>query len=605
MSLTRITKLAQARQFIVYDLEWVPRSLRVRTVGVYDGQRFRRYATVEAFIQRELTSSNRGKWFYAHFGGGSDLQFVLHTIHTLHPDISATGSFSGASLIICHIKRRNNVWHFLDSYWLLRAPLAKIGEALGMAKTGPDKETEDARKWYATVADDELHPYNEQDCRILWHAINSFENVVLDLGGVLQMTLASTAMTLFRRQYLSREIVTCDAVNDLARGAYIASRVEVFERECSSAYYYDVNSSFPYAMTAPLPGAFKEYHTRLTDRLLRDENPCLIRARIEVPEAYLPPLPYRTRSASRIYFPVGVWEEWFTNIDMAVLLENGGRIIKASEILEFEPFTDMAAYVATIYAARKAATSEFESMTFKLLLNTLYGKTAEMSTKSRLLLNPSENQLEQLQRPDPDCPTCKGRGTYHKAPCLCTMRYYRGPGLWAQEFEVGVPHVHVPIAAQVTAIARRTLYNHLVASAEVYYCDTDGFATSDTYEESSIVGGLKLEKIVDAGLFIAPKVYRLQARLKREGIWKPELILKAKGFSLGKNREVAAKRFSDLAAGMEVEIERMARIRENLQHGTLQPKESIITKKVHLDGDTKRYFYPDGSSRPWSIDELG
>src|SRR5687768_12723103 len=81
MAITVLRKRREfIRDFLTYDLEWIPGTLQVRLVGVFDGSRYRCYSSLEAFIANELTHKNRGKWFYAHAGGLADFQFVLEQL---------------------------------------------------------------------------------------------------------------------------------------------------------------------------------------------------------------------------------------------------------------------------------------------------------------------------------------------------------------------------------------------------------------------------------------------------------------------------------------------------------------------------------------------
>jgi hypothetical protein len=238
--------------------------MQLRLCGVHDGKRYTAYRTIEHFLNDNLTSKNRGKWFYAHFGGMADLSFVLakiveHARKKPHFSYSVEASFSGSSAIIVHIRQGKNSWHFIDSFWLLRDKLANIGKSIGMAKglsvPGWDDMTQAEKEdWYANAPFGDLLVYNEQDCWILWNAIHQFQETLLSMGGQLQMTLASCAMHLFRRRFLSRDIHIPAHVNEAARKAYFSSRVEVFQSSCDNAFYYDINSSFPYAMTFPCPG---------------------------------------------------------------------------------------------------------------------------------------------------------------------------------------------------------------------------------------------------------------------------------------------------------------------------------------------------------------
>src|SRR5271154_4575395 len=98
------------RKYLVYDLEWVPGKfsksghMPVRMAGVYDGETYRWYTSVESFLNGELTSANRGKWFYAHAGGLADFQFLLHDLLQRN-GYQIEAAFSGSSAIIVHVRK--------------------------------------------------------------------------------------------------------------------------------------------------------------------------------------------------------------------------------------------------------------------------------------------------------------------------------------------------------------------------------------------------------------------------------------------------------------------------------------------------------------------
>lgn len=579
MSLTVIKRARVMRRYLAYDLEWIPavpsRGIKhpsVRMVGVYDGERYRCYRSVEAFLEYELTSKNRGKWFYAHAGGLADFQFVLEKI-LAGKGYSISASFSGSSVIIAHVKRGKNSWHFVDSYWLLKDKLANIGKAIGMEK-GEEQDFEsmsedDKREFYTNAPFEELRRYNERDCQILYRGIEEFEGELIELGGMLKMTQASCAMELFRRRFLKQDIDTSAAVNEIARKAYFASRVEVITRHCDSGEYYDVNSSFPYAMTFACPGDFMGSSRRLPDAGLYIAD-----VDVEVPETYLPPLP--VRAAGRLFFPTGKWRAWLSNVDLELLEQTGGRILKVYESLAFEPFYDLRDYAQTLFELRKKATG-FRKVAFKYLLNSLYGKFAESAWKNGLVFNPAT-------RPEKNA----------------SMLF---PGVWIVEKEVPIPHMHVPISVHITAIARRTLYDYMSNSSELHYCDTDGFSTTNRFRESKELGGIKLEKIIEQDtIFHAAKVYWLKGKHQnKEGDWVDlgDDGVKAKGFS-----RMTIERMEQLLDDQAIEYTRMVRVKELLRSGHTMPEERVIRKRLRKDAMPKRCFYPDGHSRPWHIDEI-
>jgi hypothetical protein len=588
------------RKFLVYDLEWIPGKLDVRMVGCFDGNRYRWYRTVEDFLACELNRENRGKWFYAHAGGLADIQFLFEKLVT-DPRWTIKASFSGSSAIIVHISNGHDSWHFIDSYWLLRDTLRNIGKSIGMEKGGAElsndgTDEEKTKAWFRDVPLIQLVPYNEQDCVILWRAIDAFQMKLWEFGGQLQMTLASSAMKLFRRQYLTQDIETNDRLNEISRHTYVASRVEVFERECQNAYYLDFNSSFPYSMTQPLPGNFLggSYGK------LPKHSHYIAECDVEVPDCYLPPI--AARYGGRAFFPTGRWRGWFNNVDLELLLREGGRIFKVFSTYHFEPFNDLADYAQRIYSLRKASKDDFERYCYKLLLNALYGKFAESNLKDGVFINPSAMLMRTF---DPE------------------LTQELMPGVFLHPEIVEVPHMHVPISSHVTANSRKMLYEALSQSARFHYADTDGFSSDDYFPTSNELGGLKLEKLWKSAIFQAPKLYHGEGFELKGKEWKDVMYTKAKGFSLGKDDMRARELFYKLIESGEVRVTRMERVKTLLKNGRLhrdqryeensnnayrivapRPQEKEIVKRLHKDSIGKRFMYPDGSTRPWTITEL-
>lgn len=556
---------------MVYDLEWVPHTMRLRMAGVFDKTYgYRCYESIDMFISNELTHENRGKWLYAHAGGLADFHFVIHRLKEL--GFSVRGSTSGSSAIIVKVFRLvrevvdgvarwvegKDRWYFVDSYWLLRDSLRNIGKWVGIAKGNEDESVE----FYEKADFYTLRDYNEQDCRILYAGIEFFEQAVWDLGGQLMKTQASSAMDLFRRRFLSKDIRTSEAVNLQAINALYASRVEVLATECEDAFYYDVNSSFPYAMTYPQPGELNGVHRTIPDW----QGPYIADVTVRVPENYLPPLP--VRMAGRLFFPFGTWRGWYSNIDIEVLLKSGGTIEQVHECLTFHENYDLADYSRTLYELRRKSEG-FPKLAYKYLLNSLYGKFAESSEKSEIIVNPIDVE-EGWQM--------------------------MIPGVFIHEKIVDVPHQHVPIAVHVTAIARRTLFDFMGLSEKLHYCDTDGFSTEQRFRDGDGLGQIKLEKFIRKGRFVQAKVYHLDGTTP-DG--KDTQVVKAKGFS-----KMNLEKFEKLLNYEEIEYVRMARIKENARRGDFTPREITVRKGVHRDAVQKRFFYPDGQSRPWDYDEI-
>lgn len=576
--LTSITNYRKIRRITVYDLEWIPGTLEVRVVGVYDERGYRWYRTVKEFLNKELTSRNRGRWFYAHAGGLADVQFILEEIVDRSRDghsLQCKSCFSGSSAIIVKAIFGHNVFWFVDSYWLFRDKLSNIGHSMGLEKGGPeepdpilsdeewDRLEKKRRAWYRDVPLMELVSYNEQDCLILYRAIIEFQSRLLEWGGQLQMTIASCSMNLFRRRFLRRDISIPQALNDRARLSYCASRVEVVQRRVDySSNYFDINSSFPYSMTFPLPCDYLGSSKRIPD----NDDLYIADVEIEVPDIqFLPPLPVR-RESGRIFFPTGQWRGWYTSVDLEILRQSGGRLLKSHEVLKFSAFNDLAHYAKTFFDLRAATKDPFERLLFKYILNSLYGKFAEGRTKISLWIDPADTEgMDMLF-----------------------------PGAFLFEEEVDIEHEHVAISSFIVSRSRGFLWdwtNNLCR--EVHYMDTDGFSTTEHLSNGSgKLGALKLEKVLKEGWFLHPKFYSM---VMENG----DVLLKGKGFS-----RLNQERWWRLAEGGSIEYERLMRIRERWRRGLTTPIEDRITKRLQANKIPKRFTYPDGYTRPWTINEL-
>lgn len=582
MTVKPVEKPAVRRRFLTYDLEWYPETLELRVIGLFDGERYRSYSRPRDFLGEVLTPEYDGAWFYAHAGGLYDFQFLLDELVTAGWQVEA--AFSGSSAIVVKVKQGKHSWFFIDSFWLLRESLAKIAKMVGMTK--------------GDCAFDaplpELLAYNELDCRILWRAIATFEDFLLDLGGELQRTIASSAMSLFKRAYLTRELGASKELNDIARAAYIGSRVEVFQYEASSGRDYDINSSFPAAMLEPQPceligsGRGK----------LPSNGRYLAEVTLTVPDCDLPPLPYRTAD-HRLFFPVGQWTAWLNDVDCQLAEETGCRIERVGRVKKFSTFDDLAGYASDIYERRRKASSAAEKYILKGFLNSLYGKFGERAEKDKLYINPPAAWLKKVDK---------------------SRLRMLSPGIFLYSEAIPIPHEHVAIAANITAIARRALYLPMRQCSEIYYCDTDGFCCGpeDTFPVSDELGKLKLVKELRAGIVrdsetsaeveapgfraIAPKLYSMNG---------PEgLEIKAKGFSKikrggTKSSGMTYLEFCGLLEHKELPLESFARLRTVARSENLAPMRGETTKTWRGNMRPKRCrIEGTPNTRPWTVKEL-
>lgn len=555
------------RRIVTFDCEWYPKTYEFRCASTFDGEQYEFYDNPTDLLQGLCSRSNRGAYVYSHFGGAADEQFLLQP--WLRSEFRIDAVFSGGSMVFVKVTRDRDCWYLLDSYWTLRRPLGDIARSIGRKKLDDWKcpgacahPASDKCIFYAP--DRVVREYNLEDSVILWHAMSQFQDEMRELGAELKATAASNALDLFRRVYLDGSVKTVGWVNELGRGAYIASRVEVFRPEIQGpAWSYDVNSSFPWSMTQPTPGNLER-----TTKDWSGDDLALVKARVEVPEQYVPPLAYRRLKDGAIYHPTGSWLGWFTGVDLRALLETGGRIVKLFKTLLFERRDELAAYVYELYERRKKETDPFRRDLYKLLMNGLYGKFGESPEKRTLVIE-------------------GGRFTLTRA-------------------EKYVPHRWLPIGATITARSRQLLGKYLRMAGHVAYADTDSvFTNNPDMPTGTELGELKREKeIRTRAVFFRPKFYQLDG----EGV-------KAKGFT-----RLSPDQFDGLMRGEPVEVVRMQRVREKLfqmirsgaidadgfvlQEHALHPCDGSYVKQLNATLRPKRA--PDGESntRPWTVEEL-
>jgi DNA polymerase type B, organellar and viral len=605
--LTPIDRPAKRLRHTAYDLEWNPQSLETRLVGVFDDDGYRSYRTLREFLNGEMTHNMRGRHFFAHAGGSFDVQFVLEEIMR-DPSFQVEASFSGSAAVIVRVLKDKHKWTFVDSYFLMRDSLEKIGKAIGLEKlkcvvcAGKDEKCTHMFDAPMKV----LREYNRRDCEIVHRAVSWVQDQLLELGGELRPTIASCGMALFRRNYLKRSIRTSGKINEVLREAYCASRVEVVKSRAKRAEYYDINSSFPHSMTKPQPADLLMISNRFSPPT-RGGRETVYFAEVDVciPPMYLPPLPMKL--GGRIFFPIGSWTGWYSKTDLELLERVGGKIEKVHRVYEYQTFQDLENYVTDIYERKRNASHAFIRLLFKYLLNCLYGKFGERTVKDTVLVRPDHiacihKRDGKFLHPDPP----------HEDSCMQII----SPGIWRRKDEKEVPHAHVAISANVTSQSRALLYGYLEPfQDQLCYLDTDSEVLDGRgphfpieHDDQCVakdcdgckLGSLKHEGTIKDAHFVSPKVYAFTD--SKSG----KRVIKSKGF-----RRLGPDEFNELAAFRPVEIERMRGIKEGLAtDGTFGPEWARsktggpLIKRLHSGTLPKRMRTRDGASRPWDVEEL-
>lgn len=384
-------------------------------------------------------------------------------------------------------------------------PLHTIGDAIGYPKYDTPPSLTDGEK-QAAAWTCELHNrvhclecYNVRDTEIVLRAMRLLQAELIELGGQMRDTLASSAMDLYRRSFMSQEYPTPFPYrNEWAREAYYGGRVEPFGLGTwDDVNVYDFHSLYPSVMydnefpdpatlqgpvSSPPPGVIERYEG-------------ISEVTVRVPKSHIPPLPYRYKD--KLYFPYGKFRGRYTHAELRLAVEQGAVIEKVHFSLyatgTCRPFQS---YVSTLYERRMElqVRADPRQLVYKMLLNSLYGKFGQRSDSGlRKLVSMEDWMLGDM--PDGCEMAVYGNKEYVRKPISSVAQ----PAF-----------VNVIWAAYIAAYARIKLYRAMLGCTDkVIYCDTDSIFTTGTCKVEDCLGGLKQEHERVQLEIYAPKVYRL------------------------------------------------------------------------------------------------
>lgn len=398
-------------------------------------------------------------------------------------------------------------WTFLDT--LNVAPgfsVEKMGKVIGLPKLQMPEalvSSTSTGRLHQRITPDVLKKiveYNQRDVEIPYRFLTMWQDGLLELGTQLKPTVASTAVDLFRRQYLRRAYIQPEKyVNEWIRQGYYGGRVEVFKKGyVEDVYYYDFNSLYPSVMLEyeyPDVGSQRSVHCpRNINEVLEQKG--IVEAEVQIDDMYIPPIPFRYEQ--RLIFPTGVIKGVWTTDELRALREYGGRVkrIKKGWIYTctVRPFVD---YVTDLYEKRQEYKKKGDDRQYvvKIMLNSLYGKFGQR-------LEQPGGEMRVL-RPDDDPNELVG----------CDEVEWGGY-IWVQKKRKNkrIPcFINTVWACYITAYARLKLWEKMnEVGDDVVYCDTDSIVTHKKLSTSSKLGDLKLEHHIQEGIFLYPKVYYIK-----------------------------------------------------------------------------------------------
>lgn len=488
----------------------------VTTVYRHNGKPGRRERDmVEALLEP------RGLTFAAHYGGKYDLLWLVQWIGRLERDesrrIPLRGWTAGGRIVTAKIGRGKRANWFRDSYSLLNFKLAKVAEIAGLEKleTGlrcrckerwrrADPETGKSKgcggycriRRYGMSESERraLERYLRRDVEALKSALDKFEHAAASAGLEVKGTAGGSAWhTVRARKILEPAVWGSRGEYELAAAGYCGGRTECLQWRMERASYFDIASSYPYALTIqPVPyGRYSVLGPRQAARAYRRGREGIYHARVHVPEdMFFPPLPVRMRD--HLAFPVGMIEGAWPRIELAYAESLGCRIESISIAIVWPRAKVLfRRLMREIFALRKEHGGALGEA-FKLYGNATTGKFGQSPDSTELRIAPEKTMIRDGWR-------------------------MLGPSglVW----EAPTSHIpewgHVQISAYLTARARIRLHQQIVADGHGgrrrCYLDTDSCVSergARIIERGTELGRWKHEAEIEEWLCLAPKVYR-------------------------------------------------------------------------------------------------
>lgn len=293
------------------------------------------------------------------------------------------------------------------------------------------------------------------------------------------------AYNLYKKFFLNNEypLYTLNTKMSLeVSKAFKTATVDVYYHKLNSGYHYDVNSLYPHSMLKEFPlGKPKTltFDNPISNSSLYGFYYVTVELNQDINYPFLIFNEYQDISIA----PKGKWTDWYFSeeIHLAIKLGYNIKIHKITYYNKTAPI--FKEYVDNMYLLKKQARDPSQRKIAKLLLNSLYGKFAQINNKAYKTINKPFN-IE----------TNEAHNTFENI-------YIRKQ----------LPLLH--IASIITAYSRihMQLLKEKYHSNKIAYVDTDSIITEQPLPEFELsdnnLGKLKLKTKFTNGIFIKPKVY--------------------------------------------------------------------------------------------------
>lgn len=464
---------------------------------------------------------------------------------------------------------------FLDTLNHFKVSVAELGKLINMPKF--EKPSFLGQIPIDDAEEKILKEYNIQDSMITYKFAKFFQNEYNKIGCQLKITQPSSAVDLYRRKYMKIPIKqpTLSVLKELYKG-YYGGRTEVIRRgniTGRNLHYYDVNSLYPFSMMAgvymgqfPNPNyCYEKTYPHDNKSLYQIEKyEGVSHVEMYCPEnIYLPYLP--VRHDNKLLFPAGYINGWYTHYEIRNAMKLGYEFIKVHKTIYYSknhvPFKE---FVTDMYSERMRNRGTKYELSYKLLMNSLYGKFAQKIEPEPEIRHADSYNAEQLDRLWNSNKQIEIIGNYIKT--TGTLSYIS-------------KYINPIYSIYITAIARDYLYKSL--PKDVYYMDTDSCITKEQLPTGGWLGEWKKEADINEGILVKPKFYYMND------------IVKIKGCT-----GITKNEFHDVLKGKVYKYKKISKFKESIRRGLAYNQNMEVSKEMGLE-DNKRQW-----PNPFNTNEL-
>lgn len=524
------------KPFSVLDIETNKKG-EVLSIALYDGKKVYDFLSWIDFMIFLSDNHNKKRFqqIFAHYGGGFDwVSFIESQLDNLDEcKIIASGS----QVVFIELYHFPNKIMLCDSVLTLLASLDVLCDKF---KTRTKKLKGFDIENIENIFNENpklYYEYLHADVKSLFQVMNEFMEL-LEIKA-FPVSAASLAMNLFRERFLDEDHILWKAdlvksyrmndkkiyvpshekkwniIDEFITRAYAGGRVECFRAGLyEHVNTYDINSLYPSVMiNAPIPTCtpvscsdFREGKIGFYEVKFRQDN-------FDIP----PILWEKTKNGLEFkYSGEGV----FCSIELDNARSHGVEVEFIKGI--YYPTTQKVfkKYVQHFYNLRLENKGNAMDFIAKILLNSLYGKFAELQEGSHLEKITLDNVICRVTGIDKDGKKIlDDKGNWKKEKIT---EYNMEKDLYTVGEKRDIPHRLVHVSAIITAMARTELYKYIESNVDkLIYCDTDSVHLNNgTLEDKFLgteLGKMKLEES-GPGVYLGRKQYAVSKCIKFKGV---------------------------------------------------------------------------------------